>query len=95
MITEIRNHSYQQRLKDLKLISLVQRRLRRQLIEVFKYLNRINNVSPIGLFDYDLKIGPEIMEKIKSEAIQYISSTTFFSPSTLQQPGLQTHSRTT
>ena len=42
MIPEIRNHSYQQRLKDLKLI-----------IEVFKYLNRFNNVSAIGLFDYD------------------------------------------
>ena len=55
MIPEIRNHSYQQRLKDLKLISLVQRRLRGQLIEVFKYLNRFNNVSPIGLFDYDFK----------------------------------------
>ena len=53
MIPEIRNHSYQQRLKDLKLISLVQRRLRGQLIEVFKYLNRCNNVSPIGLFHYD------------------------------------------
>ena len=53
MIPEIQNHSYQQRLNDLKLISLVQRRLRGQLIEVFKYLNRFNNVSPIGLFDYD------------------------------------------
>ena len=41
------------RLKDLELISLVQRRLRGQLIEVFKYLKRFNNVSPIGLFDYD------------------------------------------
>ena len=39
MIPEFRNHSYQQRLKDLKLISLVQRRLRGQLIEMFKYLN--------------------------------------------------------
>ena len=53
MIPMIRNHSYQQQLKDLKLISLVQKRLRGQLIEVFKYLNRFNNVSPIGLFDYD------------------------------------------
>ena len=53
MIPEIRNHSYQQRRKDLELISLVQRRLRWQLIEVFKYLNRFNNVSPIVLFDYD------------------------------------------
>ena len=53
MIPEIRNHSYQQRLKDLELISLLQRRLRVQLIEVFKYLNIFNNVSSIGLFDYD------------------------------------------
>ena len=53
MIPEIRNHSYQQRLQDLEIISLVQRRLREQLIEVFEYLNRFNNVSPIGLFDYD------------------------------------------
>ena len=37
----------------MKFISLVQRRLRGQLIEVFKYLNRFNNVSSIGLFDYD------------------------------------------
>ena len=55
MIPEIRNHSYQQRLKDLKLISLVQRRLREPLIEVFKYLSRFNNVSPIGLFVYNFK----------------------------------------
>ena len=53
MIQEIQNHSYQQRLKDLELIHLVQRILRVQLIEVFKYLNRFNNISPIGLFDYD------------------------------------------
>ena len=45
MIPEIRNHSDQQRLKDLELISLVQMRLRGQLIEVFKYLNRLINVS--------------------------------------------------
>ena len=52
IIPEIRNHSYQQWLKDLKHISLIQRRLWGQLIDVFKYLNRFNNVSPIGLFDY-------------------------------------------
>ena len=51
IIPEIRNHSYQQRLKDLELISLVQRRLREQFIEVFKYQNRFNNVSLSGLFD--------------------------------------------
>ena len=40
MIPEITHHSYHQRIQDLDLISLVQRRLREQLIEVFKYLNR-------------------------------------------------------
>ena len=39
MIPEISNHSYHQRIQDLDLISLVQRRLLLQLIEVFKYLN--------------------------------------------------------
>ena len=33
MIPEFRNHSYQQRLEDLELISLVQRRLRGQLLK--------------------------------------------------------------
>ena len=54
MIPEIRNHSYHQRIQELDLISLVQRRLRRQLIEVFKYLNRFTSASARGLFDYDL-----------------------------------------
>ena len=36
MIPEIRNHSYHQGIQDLNLISLVQRRLQGQLIEVFK-----------------------------------------------------------
>ena len=53
MIAEIRNHSYRQRLKDLELISLVQRRLSRDLIEVLKYLKRFNNVSSVVLIDYD------------------------------------------
>ena len=54
MIPEIRNHSYSQWPKDLNLISLEQRRLRGQLIEVFKYLQRFNNASARGLFDRDL-----------------------------------------
>ena len=41
MIPEIRNH-------------LVQRRLRIQLIELFKYLNRFTTASARGLFNYDL-----------------------------------------
>ena len=51
MIPEIRNHSYSQRLKDLKLIRLEQRRL--QLIEVFKYLKRFNNLAARGFFERD------------------------------------------
>ena len=54
MIPEIRNHNYHQRIQDLDLISLVQRRLRGQLIEMFKYLNRFTTASAIGLFNYDL-----------------------------------------
>ena len=54
MIPEIRSHSYHQRIQDLDLISLVQRRQRGQLIEVFKYLNRFPTASARGLFDYDL-----------------------------------------
>ena len=54
MIPEIRNHSYHRRIQDHDLISLVQRRLRGQLIEVFKQLNRFTTASARGLFDYDL-----------------------------------------
>ena len=53
MIPEIRNHSYHQRIHDLDLISLVHRRLRRQLIEVLKYLIRFTTASA-RLFDYGL-----------------------------------------
>ena len=54
MIPEIRNHSYHQQIQHLDQISLVQRRLRLQLIEVFKYLNEFTTASARGLFDYDL-----------------------------------------
>ena len=54
MIPEIRNHSYHQRIHNLDLISLVKRRLRGQLIEVFKYLNEFTTASARGLFDNDL-----------------------------------------
>ena len=68
MIPEIRNHSYHQRIQELDLISLVQRRLRGQLIEVFKYLNRFTTASARGLFDYDLNDrarnnGPKLIVK--------------------------------
>ena len=54
MIPEIRYHCYHQRIQDHDLISLVQRKLRGQLIEVFKCLNRFTTASARGLFDCDL-----------------------------------------
>ena len=62
MIPEIRNNSYRQRIQDLDLISLVQRRLRGQLIEVFKYLNRFTTASARRLFNYILMREQETME---------------------------------
>ncbi|KAF2356877.1 Reverse transcriptase domain [Trinorchestia longiramus] len=53
MIKELRNLSYERRLQRLELISLEQRRLRGQLIETFKYLNGLNNVTMEGLFERD------------------------------------------
>ena len=52
--SETRNHSYHQRIQDLDLISLVQRRQWGKLIEVFKYQNRFTSDIARGLFDYDL-----------------------------------------
>ena len=42
-----------QRFKDLELISLVEKRHLGKLIDVFKYLNTFNNVSPRGGFNQD------------------------------------------
>ncbi|KAF2343866.1 hypothetical protein FHG87_025378, partial [Trinorchestia longiramus] len=53
MIPELRNLSYERRLQHLELISLEQKRLRGQLIETFKYLNGLNNVTLEGLFERD------------------------------------------
>ena len=50
----IPDHSYHQRIQDHDLISIVQRRLRIQLIKVLKYLNVFPTASAGGLFDYDL-----------------------------------------
>ena len=76
IIPEIRNRSYQQWLNNLELNSLLQRRLRGKLIDVFKYLNRFNNVVVVS-FTTASMMRLEIMEKNHSESIQYISSTTF------------------
>ncbi|KAF2361543.1 Protein of unknown function DUF4817 [Trinorchestia longiramus] len=53
MIPELCNLSYERRLQRLELISLEQRKLRGQLIETFKYLNGLNNVTLEGLFEKD------------------------------------------
>ncbi|KAF2344081.1 hypothetical protein FHG87_025163 [Trinorchestia longiramus] len=53
MIPELRNLSYERRLQQVQLVSLKQRRLRGQLIETFKYLNGLNNVTLEGLFERD------------------------------------------
>ena len=55
MIPEIRNHSYHQVIRVLNnLISLVQKRLQGELIEVLKYPNEFTTSSVRMLFDYDL-----------------------------------------
>ena len=51
---QIRNHSFHQRIQDLDLISLAQRRLRGQLIAVLKHLNGFTTARPKGHFDYVL-----------------------------------------
>jgi hypothetical protein len=56
MIPGLRNLSYEQRLQQLELISLEQRRLRGQLIETYKYLNGFNDASLEGLFERDINV---------------------------------------
>ena len=46
LIPTLRNYPYKERLKKLRLFSLEVRRLRGQLIEVFKILNGFDNVKP-------------------------------------------------
>ncbi|KAF2344075.1 hypothetical protein FHG87_025169 [Trinorchestia longiramus] len=53
MTPELRNLSYERRHQRLELVSLEQRRLQGQLIETFKYLNSLNNVTQEGLFERD------------------------------------------
>ena len=50
MIPRLRNKSYENRLKDLDLFSLSKRRLRGDLIEVFKMFNGYTNINPEKLF---------------------------------------------
>ena len=55
MIPEIRNRCNHHRIQDFDLPSLLQRRLRGQLIDVFKYVNEFTTANARGLFDYDFK----------------------------------------
>ena len=77
MIPEILNHSHHQRIQDLDLISLEQKRPRGQLIEVFKYLNPFISASTRGLFDYNLNDrDTKQWGKTYCKTFQYISCTT-------------------
>ena len=53
MIPCLRNKRYLERLEELELTTLEQRRLRGQLIETFKYLRGFTRANPAGLFDLD------------------------------------------
>src|SRR5215469_6259135 len=53
MVPELRGKSYAQRLKDLDIHSFETRRLRRRLIEVFKILNKFDNVDYKKFFRFD------------------------------------------
>ncbi|KAF2351495.1 hypothetical protein FHG87_017749 [Trinorchestia longiramus] len=56
MTPELSNLSYERSLQRLELISLEQRRLRGQLIEAFKYLNGLNNVTLEELYRRDSNV---------------------------------------
>ncbi|KAF2354853.1 hypothetical protein FHG87_014390 [Trinorchestia longiramus] len=53
MIPELRNFSNERRFQRLELIFLEQRRLQGKLIETFKYLNGLYNVTLEGSFESD------------------------------------------
>ena len=52
-IPSLRNFTYDERLKRLDMFSLQKRRVRGDLIEVFKILNRFENINPESLFQRD------------------------------------------
>ncbi|KAF2344525.1 hypothetical protein FHG87_024719 [Trinorchestia longiramus] len=56
MIPELRNLSYERRFQRRELVPLEQRTLRGQLIETFKYLIGLNNVTLEGLFERDSNV---------------------------------------
>ncbi|KAF2366945.1 hypothetical protein FHG87_002299 [Trinorchestia longiramus] len=53
IIPELHNISYERSFQQLELISLVQRRLRGQLIKAYKFLDGFNDVTLEVLFDRD------------------------------------------
>ena len=53
MITALRNKPYEERLKVLKLFPLEKRRMRGDMIQVFKIVKRIDNFVPEKYFKFD------------------------------------------
>ncbi len=51
MITLLREQSYKEQLKRLNLFRMEKRRLRGDLMQVFKYLNKLNNADYNKLFE--------------------------------------------
>ena len=76
MIPEIRNHSYHQRIQDLCLISLGQRRLQGQLIELFKYLYGFTTAVQEGFLITTLMTEQLTMEQNLLKNISIISGPT-------------------
>ena len=79
LIPQLRHRSYEDRLKELGLTTLDQRRLMGQLIETFKYLRGFNNVSLVGLFDRDHNIrtrhnGAKLVENVSLQPLHNIFS---------------------
>ena len=60
IIPGLKGMSYADRLKELNLFSLEQRRLRGDLIQAFKMLKGIDNVDPGDFFDKDQESQMEI-----------------------------------
>ena len=54
MVPSLRNKTYGDRLKELNLFSLTQRRLRGDLIQVFKIIKGIDNIDCSKYFTLDL-----------------------------------------